>query len=36
LGRFGVGVVRTYYPLALVNGEIFTQLSILGNVLVAS
>jgi len=34
--RFGVSVVRTYYPLALVNGEIFTELGTLGNVLGAS
>jgi hypothetical protein len=36
LKRFGVSVVRTYYPLALVDSEIFTELSALGNVLGAS
>ena len=36
LGRFGVSVVRTYYPLALVDDETFTELSALGNVLGAS
>lgn len=34
--RFGVSAVRTYYPLALVDGEIFTELAALGNVLGAS
>ena len=34
--RFGVSVLRTYYPLALVDGEIFSELSVLGNVLGAS
>jgi hypothetical protein len=34
--RFGLSVVRTYYPLALVDGEIFTELSALGKVLWAS
>ena len=36
LKQFGLSVVRTYYPLALVDGEIFTELSALGNVLAAS
>ena len=36
LKRFGVSAVRTYYPLALVDGEIFTELSALGNILGAS
>jgi hypothetical protein len=34
--RFGISAVRTYYPLALVDGEIFTELGTLGNVLGAS
>ena len=36
LKRFGVSAVRTYYPLALVPGEIFTEVAALGNVLGAS
>jgi hypothetical protein len=36
LKPFGLSVVRTYYPLALVDGEIFTELRALGNVLGAS
>ncbi len=36
LKQFGLSAVRTYYPLALVDGEIFTELSALGNVLAAS
>jgi ATP-grasp domain len=34
--RFGISVVRTYYPLTLVDDEIFAELSALGNVLGAS
>jgi ATP-grasp domain len=34
--RFGLSEVRTFYPLTLVDGEIFTELSALGNVLGAS
>jgi hypothetical protein len=36
LGRFGVSVVRTYHPLVLIDEAIFTELSVLGNVLGAS
>jgi hypothetical protein len=34
--RFGLSVVRTYYPLSLVDGEIFVELSALGDALGAS
>jgi Carbamoyl-phosphate synthase L chain, ATP binding domain len=34
--RFGLSEVRTFYPLALVDDEIFAELGLLGNVLRAS